>query len=174
MKKNIFKYALFVLITIALIFFIGGMFIKDIWTVEEKIIINTSKKNIYQQIADLKNWQKWSVWTKDKDPTQKYTYEDNKWSWESEKMGSGYLLITDSNEDYGIKYDLFIDMNGNKSLMHGTLQYKDSADGLEVTWIDQGDSQNSIFKKWLSLVIKSMLKKEFKEGLTNLKNLLEY
>jgi hypothetical protein len=177
--KNILKWVAIAVGSLVTIFLIGGFIIPQHWSVQEHITINAPAEVVYPQIADLKNWQVWSPWTKEKDPTQVYTYEGpdmgvgQKWLWASEKMGKGFLLIKTADPEKGCSYELFIDMNGNQSTILGEITYQKTDDGLEVTWQDQGDSGNNLIKRWMSLFIKPMLSDELAKGLSKLKAVTE-
>lgn len=168
------------LIVLVLIFVIGGVIFPSKWSVTKSITINAEKDDVYEEVANLKNWQNWSPWTLEKDLTQKYTYEGPeegkgaKWNWTSEKMGNGYLEITDADEEWGMIYALFIDMKGNQSHINGSVKYAETDEGLNVVWVDEGDSGNNLLKKWITtLFIKSMLGKEMEDGLAKLKKIVE-
>jgi hypothetical protein len=177
--KNVLKWLLIAVGSLVAIFLIGGFMIPRHWSVNESITINAPAEAVYAQIADLKNWQNWSPWTKEKDPTQVYTYEgpemgvDQKWSWASENMGTGWLLIKTADPIKGIGYELFIDMKGNQSTINGEIAFTQTDSGLEVAWKDDGDSGNNLIKRWMSLFIKPMLGKEMNSGLVKLKALTE-
>jgi hypothetical protein len=159
------------------VFIIGGFLLPKTWQVSETAFIPAPADNIYVQIANLRNWQHWSPWTKEKDPTQVYTYEGPemgagaKWLWTSKKMGKGWLEIKEADPQWGIKYELFIDMGSTQSTLYGEIAYTSKEDVLEVKWTDRGESGNNLFKRWMSLLIKPMLSKELKEGLTKLKGI---
>lgn len=177
--KNILKWVLIALGSLVAIFLVGGFMIPQQWSVTESATINAPAEAVYSQIADLKNWQVWSPWTKEKDPAQEYTYEGTepgvgqKWSWKSEKMGTGWLEIKTGDAAKGITYELFLNMNGHQSTMHGELTYVQTEAGLEVTWKDTGDSGSNLVKRWMSLFIKPILSDEFKAGLAKLKTVTE-
>lgn len=179
MKKFV-KWIFIIVAILVAVFFVGGNLIPKTWTVTETISIDATNEVVYEQIADLKNWQNWSSWTKEKDPTQVYTYEGPdmgagaKWLWTSEKMGTGWLEIKEASVDRGIVYELFIDMGSMQSTIHGEIALARVDDGaLNVIWTDKGDSGSNLIKRWMSLVVKSMLSKELKEGLTKLKSIAE-
>jgi hypothetical protein len=174
--KNIIKWTLIILGSLAAIFVIGGVVIPKEWSVVETININAPNNVVYTQIADLKNWQNWSPWNKEMDESQVYTYEGEtlgvgqKLSWVSQKMGTGWLKIITANPESGISYELFIDMNGHQSTILGEIAYVKTDAGLEITWKDLGNSGNNLIKRWMSLFIKPELSKQFKKGLLKLKN----
>jgi hypothetical protein len=176
------KFFKWFLISIGLFFavFISGAFlIPRTWVVSENITINTSTNAIYGQVANLRNWQNWSVWTKEKDPTQVYTYQGPdsgtgaKWLWTSEKMGQGYLEIKQANVHQGIVYELFIDMGSMQSSLQGEIAYQPSNGALKVIWTDRGDTGNNLIKRWMSLFIKKMLADDMRQGLKKLKEITE-
>jgi hypothetical protein len=176
--KRFFKLTLIIVCVLVALFVIGGYMIPSHWSVSKSITINAPSDEIYPHLADLRNWQNWSPWTKEKDPTQVYTYEGPevgpgaKWLWTSEKMGKGVLEIKKADPAQGISYELFIDMNDMQTTIEGDMSFR-SHDGMtEVNWTDSGNSGNLI-KRWMSLFIGSMLGGEMESGLTKLKELVE-
>jgi hypothetical protein len=168
----------FIVVAILLAIFILGAFLipKD-WQVSRAVVIKAPVEVIHGYVSDLQAWQKWSPWNQEKDPSLSYKYEGSpgvgmKSLWTSDKMGSGFMQITQSDPTKGITYDLFIDM-GMQSNLTGSIAYNPVADGIEVTWTDNGNSGNNIIKRWMSLLISSMLGKELEQGLEKLKSLSE-
>jgi|SRR5579871_115104 len=174
-----FKWALIVVAILVAVFVVGGMIIPAKWQVSESITMSSPKEVVYQQIANLPNWQNWSPWTKEKDSTQVYTYEGPesgvgaKWLWTSEKMGQGYLEIKKADPEAGIGYELFIDMNNSRSTINGAMNFAAEGDALKVSWTDEGDSGNNLVKRWFSLFIKGMVAGEMRSGLEKLKAITE-
>lgn len=173
------KWFLFVLAFVAATFVVGGFLLPSTWTVSESTIIKSPSEAVYEQTANLRNWQNWSPWTKEKDPTQVYTYEGPemgagaKWLWTSEKMGKGWLEIKEADPTKGIAYELFIDMGSMQSTLHGDITFTHEDDSLKVTWTDRGESGRNLIKRWMSIFIKQMLGDELKEGLSKLKTITE-
>lgn len=177
--KKVLNYITAIVIFLLALYVAGGFLLPQTWIATQKITIKASPEKVYEQIADLKNWQNWAPWNKDKDPTQVYTYEGPKmgvgakWLWTSEKMGQGWLEIKKASPDEGISYELLIDMDGKKSLITGAINYTNTAQGLNVMWIDQGDAGKSFNQRWISLFIKVMIGKEMTAGLEKLKHISE-
>lgn len=177
--KKILRYGLIAIAILLGIYILGALFIPTTWSVTETITIKAPAEKVYEQIANLKNWQNWSPWNKEMDPTQVYTYEGPesgkgaKWLWTGEKMGKGWLEITDASVEKGIDYKLFIDMKDHQSLIDGAMHYTHSEDGLNVVWTDSGDVGNSFNYRWMTLFIKMMLGKEMNKGLEKLKFITE-
>ncbi|HXW60180.1 MAG TPA: SRPBCC family protein [Myxococcota bacterium] len=177
--KKVFKWSVIVIALVVAIFVVGGVMLPGSWTVSESIAMSASEDKVFEQVANLRNWQNWSPWTKEKDPTQVYMYEGPeigagaKWLWTSEKMGKGYLVIKEADMNSGIKYELFIDMNNSQSTINGAMNFSREDDMLKVSWTDDGDAGNNLVKRWMSLFVKQMLSKEMKAGLEKLKALVE-
>ncbi len=172
---KILNYFAVVVISLLAVYVIGGFLLPSAWSISKEIVIKAPAEKVYEQIANLHNWQNWAPWNKDMDPSQVYTYEGPesgvgaKWLWTSEKMGKGWLQITESDVEKGIKYLLFIDMDQRQSTINGAINYASSADGLTVVWSDQGEVGNNFNERWMTVLIKFMLGKEMKSGLEKLK-----
>lgn len=177
--KKFLKWFLIVLSFLLVVFVIGGLLIPSNWTVSKEITVAASKEDVYEQVANLHNWQNWAPWNKEMDPTQVYTYEGPKqgagakWLWTSKNMGTGWLEIKSADEKTGVLYELFLDMNGSTSTMFGNIAYVETDKGLHITWSDEGNSGKNLGKRWLSLLIKPILGKEFEKGLEKLKTVVE-
>lgn len=160
------------------IFFFGGLLIPAQWQVSESLTMKASKEEIHEYVSNLEKWQLWTPWTKEKDETLSYNYQGPasgvgaKSIWTSKDMGEGSIEIKESDKEQGIKYALYINMGMESNLM-GEISYQAVGDSVEVTWTDSGDSGKNLVKRWMSLMIGSMLGKELHQGLEKLKSLVE-
>jgi len=176
---RILKLLLTTLVILSAVFLIGGLIIPDQWMVSRSITIHARVDKIYPYVSNFKEWEKWAPWNTSKDPTLKYTYEDTdtnhnaKQSWTSKKMGNGWMQFTTMNPQRGVSYELFIDMGRSQSILLGNIAFSPLNDETQVTWTDQGQSDNSYVKRWMSLMIKLMLGKDMESGLSELKKLVE-
>jgi hypothetical protein len=175
---RIVKFLLTTVIALYGIFLIGGIVIPDEWTVSRSRLIHAKPEQIYPFVSDFKEWEQWSSWNAKKDPSLKYTYSGpatgigSRQSWTSQKMGKGWMVITEANPQTGVAYTLFIDMGYSQSTLHGRIHFTQQEQATLVEWTDQGHSENSFVKRWMSLMIKPMLGKEFETGLTHLSALV--
>jgi hypothetical protein len=173
------KILLNVLLILLGIFLMGGLLLPPKWIVSRSVTIHATPKEIYPFVSNFKEWEKWAPWNSHKDATLQYTYQGPresagaKQSWKSEKMGSGWMQFTSMNPQTGVAYDIYIDMGRSQSAFQGDLRFAREGDDTRVTWTDQGDSGKNLIKRWMSLVFKSMLGKDFETGLANLKMLVE-
>lgn len=173
------RHILSVIVILIGIFFIGGLLIPSEWTVSRSTTIHALPEQIYPYISDFKKWEDWAPWNRAKDPSLTYTYSGTpagigaKQSWTSEKMGTGWMQLTAADPKTGVSYDLFIEMNGMQSTVHGNINMAIADGYTRVTWTDQGTSNKSLIKRWMSLALRVMLGKDIETGLSNLKNLVE-
>lgn len=173
------KFLISVIVILAVVFVVGGFVIPAKWTVSRSITVSASPEKIYPYISNFKMWEKWSPWNASMDPTLKYSYSGpktgvgSKQTWTSEKMGTGWMQFTAADPQTGVSYDLFIDMQGNQSTLHGNISFTPKGQETTVTWTDNGDSGDRFVHRWVGLLIKFMLEKEFDNGLNKLKSLVE-
>ncbi len=176
---KLFKTIAIIFAGLIVLFFIVGVFLPSQWQVQRSEVIAASPEAIYQYVGNLKKWREWTVWNNEQDPTMQHTYEGPEMgvgsqnSWTSEKMGIGWLRIIQADPETGISYTLFIDMGRFRSTIAGQIAFVRQPNGTLVTWTDQGDNGTNIVKKWMSLMIDSMLGKELDKNLANLKLLVE-
>lgn len=175
------KILLTVILILGVIFVIGGWLIPSEWRVSRSITIQATPEKIYPYLSNFKQWERWSPWNASKDATLNYTYtgpkqgRGAKQSWTSEKMGAGWMQLTQANPETGVTYDLFIDMHGSQSQLHGKIDLIRHANGQStlVTWTDTGNVGPSFVKRWMSLMIKAMLSRDIGTGLAGLKSISE-
>ncbi len=175
----ILKYLFGTLLILLAIFVIGGFLIPDEWEISRSNTIHANAERIYPFVSNFKEWENWSPWNASKDATLKYSYEDSetvvgaKQSWTSEKMGNGWMKFTAASQQSGVSYDLFIDMGRMQSTLHGNIAFSPEGDETRLTWTDRGNSDKSWIKRWMSILIKPMLRKDLDSGLAGLKELVE-
>ena len=168
-----------IVLILSAVFIIGGFLIPNEWVVSRSIMIHASPLQIYPFVNNFKEWDKWSPWNSSKDATLHYTYEGSdtgvgaKQSWTSDKMGKGWMEFTSADPQTGVSYSLSIDMGYGASNLQGNIALKQEGDETEVTWTDKGNSGKSFTKRWMSLMIKVMLGRNFDTGLGHLKSLVE-
>lgn len=176
---RILKFLLNILFVLVVVFIIGGFFIPADWTVSRSTMMHASAEQIYPFVSNFKTWEKWAPWNSSKDASLKYSYEGPetgvgaKQSWTSDKMGNGWMQFTASDPQTGVAYDLFIDMGSMQSSLHGNIAFSHEGDGTRVTWTDKGNSGKSFVRRWMSLMLKPMLGRDFDTGLAALKAMVE-
>lgn len=176
---RILKILVSIILILGGIFVAGGLLLPSEWSVSRQITIQAKGEQIYPYVSNFKQWEKWSPWNSTKDPSLKYTYSGAKsgagakQTWTSEKMGSGWMLLTAADPQTGVAYELFIDMNGHQSTLHGNIQFTSKDHETTVTWTDHGDAGKSFTNRWMTLLLKPMLGKDIDTGLAGLKSIVE-
>lgn len=142
MKKFI-KYTLIILgILIAGLLIIGLVSAKK-YDFTRTIWIKADKHTVWNQVAHWKNFNNWSPWYEiDTAMTQKIEGTDGekgaRYSWKSEKAGSGNMLNTEMVENEKFVYELrFEDWDGMSTC---TMALADSAGGTKVSWGMKGEA----------------------------------
>jgi|SRR5580700_8114189 hypothetical protein len=165
--------------SLLVLFIVVGMLLPSKWEVSRSINIAANKETIYSAVANLHRFIEWSPWTGEEDPSLVYTYEGPeegvgaKQNWTSEKMGKGWLEISEADPEKGIIYKLFIDMGRWQNNLEGQMAFEALDNETKVTWTDRGENGANIVKKWMALFMNSMLGKDLEKGLTKLKSLTE-
>lgn len=143
-------------------------------SVEKSIEITASKSQVMEQIANFKNWEKWSPWV-EKDSTIKNTFtgEDgtagSSMSWTSMESGDGNMKITEATEDQ-MNYDL----NFTKpwvSSSKGNFNLSENDGVTTVTWSNNMDFSFIQRGMMLFMGIDKVIGESFERGLKNISNL---
>lgn len=165
------------IIGIILLVFIGlpliiSLFLPSKVHVERSRIIEAPAPVVFEQINNLRNWEKWSPWHKI-DPGMKLSYstkvsgEGASYSWSSdhEKVGNGKLTILKS-----IPYDTIITEMDFMENGKGTATYyiQTTDKGVKVTWGMDSDMGANPIGKWFGLFMDKLVGPDFEKGLQNL------
>lgn len=156
---------------------IVSQFLPGTYHVERSVVIAAKAEAIHPWVNNLKKWPEWSAWTAAKDPTLVYQYEGPEEGvgaiskWEAKKMGEGAMKLTASESGKLIKFDLSFDHG--KYLSTGTFTFEPDTGGTKVTWGMDGDVSRNPLDRYFTLLMDSMIGKDFEEGLGNLKKRVE-
>lgn len=145
------------------------------FNVSRSIVIKAEKASIFDQVAELKNWNNWSPWHK-MDPEMDITWGEStrgkgaSYSWKGEKAGEGSLETVEFTEGSYIKNKLNFGAMGTS---HTEWNFGAATEGVEVTWSMSG-KHNFFLRGMMNFMdFDEMLGKDFDEGLQNLKDHLE-
>lgn len=139
--------------------------------INESIIIDSPKAVVYQNLINLRLWNKWSPWScLDPDVKQEYLNNDKSLAWDSKLIGSGKMTIVFADENT-IKSELefYKPFKSRATAMYNIEQLADYK--TKVTWI-----MNSNLPWYMFLFKKLMIafiSKDYKRGLNRLKFLCE-
>lgn len=172
---KILKYILIGIIALAAILLIVSVFIPAKLVTVRTITINAPAASVYEEVIDLKNWDKWSPWYA-KEPTMEQAFSDpssgdGAWaSWKGKEVGEGKQTIIESRPNEYIKTLLeFADMDSKN---YSFFSFRDSAGSTITEWGYDG-AEIPVYFRMMNVMMKGMLVKEFDNGLNNLKKLCE-
>ena len=171
---KILKRILIVLAVIFAVLLVVSLFLPSKVRVERSMIINAPTEIVFDQINNLHNWEAWSPWRK-MEPEAQLTYNNipsgngASFSWVGKKTGEGSLTITESvpNE----KIVTALDFKGQGQSVGG-FDFNKEESGVKVNWYMNMESQNP-FMKYMSMIMKGMMKDQFDEGLKGIKQISE-
>lgn len=157
-------------------FLIIGFTLPARWKVEEKIVIVGNRRALYDFLAALRNWEKWTVWNQQVNARYQFEYEGPesgvgaKQVWRFRGKG-GSLAITAANAEDTIGYVL--DMGKGGLPMQGELALKEVENGVEVVWRSWGDNKQNPAGRIMMWIFVPYMTKDFQKGLQRLKTLME-
>lgn len=170
MKK--FKNFLIGLLLVLLAMIIIAFLLPRQVHVERKGMIEAPPKVVFNQVNNLRTWDKWAVWNQI-DPNMKIEYgntgigEGASYHWESDDsdVGSGILRITNS-----VPYDSIVtEMDFmDEGTATGYFGFDEVNGNTELTWAFDADLGNNPFARWMGLFFDPMLGPDFENGIENL------
>ena len=174
--KILKKIGLVLLVIIVLVCVIS-LFLPSNVKVERSLVINAPSEVVFEQINNLKNWDKWAVWNQmDPNMTKEYFGPErgsgSGYSWKSENknVGHGKLTITESKANELINTDLeFADQGISK----GGFTFSTEGAGVKVNWSMDMDMGMNPIGKFFGLAMDKMLGPDFEKGLAQLKQVSE-
>jgi hypothetical protein len=173
---KILKRILVVIVCLAVLGAIIGLFLPSKFVLERSVVINADQKIIFDQINILKNWPAWSPWIK-MDPNTVMTYAGPEsgvgasYSWQSEKTGEGTLTISESIPYQAISFDM--DFKKDGKAISGYKIVKGENGNTLTQWFET-ETGNNPFKKLMSATMgKWFLEGKFDEGMNNIKTIAE-
>lgn len=177
---KIFRKIVLIIGVIVAILLIVALFVSKTYEVEEAIVINKPKSEVFDYVKHLKNQDNYSVWAT-LDPDMKKTYHGtdgtegfiSAWESEDDNVGVGEQEIIKIIDGDRIDYELrFIKPFESTQETYMTTK---SVNGnqTEVTWGFNGEIKYPMNLMLLFMDFEKLIGDDFQEGLQNLKTLLE-
>ena len=166
---------LLLLVAVILVFVTPGDY-----KVEREIVINKPKSDVYNYAKMLKNQNTWGPWVK-KDPNIKMDYKGNDgeigyiigWDSQMENVGAGEQeikkLVDGSRIDTEIRFKKPFESTNNAFM----ILEEATPTSTKVKWGFTGSMQKPMNLLLLTMDMDKEVGKDFNEGLTNLKTILE-
>jgi len=168
------KIVAIVLVTLVVVFVLVGLWLPKEFKIERSIRVQAPVEIVFDQVNDLKNWEKWSPWFS-VDPTMEVTYSDetagtgSSYSWTGESAGEGTLQIKKSIVAERIETQMdFGEMGTAQGFWEFSLQDRVTS----VTWGFEGEN-SGVFGGWFTVMMDGMVGPQFEAGLQALKTVAE-
>lgn len=169
---KILKVILAIIVALVVIFFVGGLFISKNYSVNRSLVINAPDSVIFKNVSDYNEFLKWNPWSK-MEPTATTVIAGtpaqtgHKYTWEGKETGSGQMTIKNLTANQMVDMELKF-IKPFESLADTRFDLVAEGTGFKVTWTMSGESDGT-FNKWMSLMMDSMVGKDFESGLKSLK-----
>jgi len=161
-----------IIVVLAVIILVGGMFLPKTYTVNRSTVINAPDSVIYKNIADYNKFLKWNPWSK-MEPTAKtkisgpVAQSGHLYEWEGDKTGQGSMKIKSVETNKMVDIELKF-IKPFESVADTRFDIVPKGVSTKVIWTIAGDC-SGIFEKWSGLFMDSMIGKDFEDGLKFLK-----
>ncbi|MET0518113.1 MAG: SRPBCC family protein [Burkholderiaceae bacterium] len=171
------KYLLLVLLGLAAVLLVGGLFISSKFSVSRSVQVAAPPDKLYALVASPRQWKQWSVWNR-RDPAMEISYSGPEtgsgavWAWKSKTEGDGRMSFTAVEPPRRVAYELYFPDFGTTST--GEFRIEPAGAGAStVTWVMDGDMGRNPLFHWMALFGDPMIGPDFEAGLANLKALAE-
>ena len=154
-----------------------SLFLPSKYRVESSIETHATAEVIFAQVNVLAQWTNWTAWPAGNFPPSRLSFSGPEsgpgatYAWDSEHTGRGVLKLTRAEPDKGIGYQLEFDHGKNVS--KGAIEYVAAGDGMKVTWSNEGDLGWNPISRIFGLLMDTMIRPHFEQGLRNLKQKAE-
>lgn len=148
------------------------------YTVTRSTTIAATPDRVYDELADFRNWQRWSPW-EDLDPDLRRTYSGAEsgtgsvYAWSgNRKAGQGRMEMTEAVRPSRVAIDLAFEKPWKARNDTGFVITPDGA-GSRVTWTMTGDKTLMTRVLGLFTSMDKMVGRDFEKGLARLKTVAE-
>lgn len=169
-KIGLLLVALLILLTLV------SFFLPPRYEVERSIVIKAPVADIFQQVNDFKNWEKWSPWM-EVDPNLALTYGHTHkgkgavMRWTSTKFDAGEQRIMRTYPNDSLITNLSFD-SGIQGKGKWTFKALDTQT-TKVDWINSGRLGNNPVMKYVGLTFDRRMGDDYAKGLEQLKAICE-
>ncbi|MEO0374897.1 MAG: SRPBCC family protein [Cyanobacteria bacterium P01_A01_bin.17] len=180
-RTPLLKKLVSVLLSLAILFLIGGFTLPSTVHVERSIHIDSTPVDIFPLVGDLGEWSKWSPWA-EMDPDMEMTVtglgkgQQLQWHSDNPRVGHGTQELTIFAPPTYVKSHLDF---GNQGVADATFLLEAEEEGSRVSWALDTDMREGVplFKQPIStyfqLFMDDVIGKDYELGLSNLKNVAE-
>lgn len=175
MKKGIIFLLGLAAIVILGLLIAAQFFTGDTISAERSINVNAPPLSTYMQVADVRNWKKWSPWL-EMDPELDMKFSEMPvgkgayytWTSDHENLGDGKLTITDVHRNKTV--ETFVQMGDSEG--NGVWDFTQNGKGSIVTWKFSYEPKN-FTERIMGLFFNRMMGPSLENGLERLKDIAE-
>ena len=165
------------IVVVIIVLFLGiALFLPSTSYVERSTTINVPADSIFAIVVDYNYYREWNPWSK-MDPDAQgeisgpISQVGQKWSWQSDIIGSGTLTTEEIKPGKYIESKL--EFTAPQEMQSKDIwKFEPVENGTNVTWINEAELGYPV-ERYFGLMMDSMLGGDFESGLANLKNLAE-
>ncbi len=150
-------------------------FLKRRCRVVRRVLIHKTPSEIFPLINDLRNWPRWTEWSRREE--MHFAYEGEPGGvgavqrWTSRKM-EGAMRITQSVPNERIAYDLEVVQCDCHA--EGALALEPVGEYTRVTWLCKWQGNPNPYVRYVDLAFMWWIGRDFERGLANLRELAEH
>jgi hypothetical protein len=171
---SLVKSLRFRLLVFAAFLLVFPFFLRRRPRVERRITVLAPPATIFPFLNDLRNWPLWTAWSRREEID--CTYGDTtsgagaEQRWQSRQM-NGVMRIVKSEGDGRIDYEL--DLQDGAYQLMGRIELQPDGACTRIVWKCAWDRAENPYRRYIDLLMRWMMRRDFGEGLINLKRLVE-
>lgn len=172
---TIFKVTAYLTLLGIAIFLLIGLFLPARYQVQQSILVfNHTPDEAFAAVENYQMWKEWSPWH---DPEGRYEYSGEmshlgaRMDWDGPNAGKGSMTMIEKVQGEKIvsRLDFVSPLRGTALNSWGFRAYPE---GCEIIWTTEGENSYPV-GRYLMMFFRTRLENELKQGLNNLKALLE-
>jgi effector-binding domain-containing protein len=172
---KVLKIVLMIILAIVILFLVVAAFMPSSYHIERSIDINQPVELVFEQVADLNNFEQWSPWN-EMEPSAYSPVEGmgvgQVSKWDGDTVGKGALTVTGITEYESLTQSLKFEepFEGAAEITFTFVQNENGT--IKVTWSTIGELGYPV-ARFLKPMIESELAESFDKGLAKLKERCE-
>lgn len=142
--------------------------------VERRITILAPPSAIFPLLNDLRNWPLWTAWCERGDVrlsfAEPYSGIGAEQRWQS-RQTEGVVRIVKSDQNERLDYEAIFNNGANQIV--GRIELHSDGACTRIVWKCAWDRAENPYRRYIDLLMRWMIRRDFARGLVNLKSLVE-
>ncbi len=153
-------------------FLAAGALLPSTLEVTRSVEIEAPPEVIFPLLNDLEAWAEWTPWGEVESHVEgRSSGPGARRSWDDPRMGSGSLVILDSEPPTRVAY--LVEVEDGAIRFEGALNVEATADGAVVEWSEWADVGWNPLLRWTALAMDDSQGRQLEESLARLKEVAE-